>query len=303
MTSPKSHSLAAPGFPLVHIAPLAALAGLLFCILAALGVLSVTCVSSGCQAFQGVTLFRLSLWWYGAACFAVLLLLLALKKHSLARHLALLAVLADCFLLGWMALSVTCTNCLLGGGLFALTALCLFFGQFKINKTAATALLLWLFLLSPNLFGLAHEFSSPWVMAGPKDAVVRLYFSPSCAACYKAVSDMSRIQGGAAFVPVCKEEQDLGRIIAMTQALSHGKTLPEALLYSQAHTTIPDDLPLAEELRFRLRLFANSVLFKRFGTQSFPLMTMSGWYAGPQKPHTESGAKHSGQGSSPNDTK
>ncbi|GAB6177533.1 hypothetical protein JCM16814_24240 [Desulfobaculum senezii] len=261
-----------------RLAILSSLAGALFCVLAALGLLDAACVTSGCAVFKGTAFLGLSLWWWGAACFLALAGLCVMRLFPAARLLAALAVCVDAFLLGWMALSATCTNCVLAGGLFALTFLCLFLGRMQKNAKALAIAVVWLVALSPNLVTIAQERIDPWILAGPETSPVHLYFSPSCPACRKALADLAS-NPGVAYIPVPKNGGDVIRTVLVARAVEAGTPLPQAVDDALAATEIPDDLSSWETLRLRLRLFFNTMQFKRFGSHNLPLMTTTGWYS------------------------
>lgn len=260
-----------------RVAIFSALTGAAFCILAALGLLDTACVTSGCAVFKGTSFLGISLWWWGAACFFALAALIFAKCSPLARPLAATAVCIDIFLLGWMALTATCANCVIAGTLFALTFLCLYGGDIR-KKTAPLLIgILWIAALTPNLVAIAQESVTPWAISGPTESPVRLYFSPSCPACRKALTDLE-VNEGVSYVPVTKNRTDVLRMLVVTKALEDGKSLHDAVLLSDATEPDVDALSFSDAFSLRMKLFMNGMIFKRFGTHALPLMTTTGWY-------------------------
>ncbi|NJB68567.1 hypothetical protein GGQ74_002240 [Desulfobaculum xiamenense] len=256
---------------------LCSLAGAAFCIAAAIGALDSACITSGCELYRGTSFLGLSLWWWGAACFVTLGGLCFRKHLDLARGLAAVALGVDILLLGWMALSATCVNCLLAGSLFALVFLCLYSGKFLARPAMLTLGVVWLCALTPNLAAVAQETAQPWIIAGPQVSPVRLYFSPSCPACRKALHDMAGNEG-VAYVPVPKSGTDLIRMAHVTKRLAEGASLAEAVDASAEATELPEHYGFGDRMRLRWNLFLNRVTFRRFGSRNLPLMTTVGWY-------------------------
>lgn len=178
-----------------------------------------------------------------------------------------------------MALTATCANCVVAGTLFALTFLCLYGGDIR-KKTAPLLIgILWIAALTPNLVAIAQESVTPWVISGPTESPVRLYFSPSCPACRKALTDLE-VNEGVSYVPVTKNRTDILRMLVVTKALEDGKSLHDAVLLSDTVEPEIEELAFSDTFSLRMKLFMNGMIFKRFATHALPLMTTTGWYRG-----------------------
>lgn len=205
-----------------------ALAGILFSLWNILGDASALCVTEGCSLFKEYTLAGVSLWWAGVAGFSLLLLIAIPGLTTAGVVCAGLGVALDCLLLIVMLFTAPCFNCLIIGLLLALV--------FVAYRTAARRdrrrrdevsvsplLAVWTLLFVANAGGLVHGSLGPWALAGPADgapAAVRVYFSPSCAACVSLARSYDEARSGAAaWYPVAENERDLVIIADMKRRL------------------------------------------------------------------------------------
>lgn len=257
-----------------------ALFGAAFCVTAALGGAEALCVTEGCSLTHSVSLFGVSLWWFGSLGFAGLAVLLATRQIKLALYLAGTAVAADCVLLGWLALTLPCVNCMIAGALFALI---LFFQlrvqdpAFPQRKTGWCLLAVWLLLFSPCAFSTTSELlAQPWPILGPADAPVRLFFSPTCPACRETVQaaldgDVSFV----AFIPIAEHEGDEALVQELRNRLLASKKPEESLrrFFTNIRTIKPRRPP---RLDLRFRLYRNKMALYRYGANKVPVTMVVG---------------------------
>lgn len=253
-----------------------ALAGLLFSMAAGLGGADALCLTQGCTLYKDVAFFGISLWWFGAAGFALIGGLCLVNKAGWAYMLAFAAVALDCVFLAWMALSIPCLNCLIAALLFFALFVCLALGLGAARLPALTVAILWLTLFSPNVFATGQEIAGPWRIGGQENAPVRVFFSPSCPSCRTALKGL--LMGGEqhlAFYPVAEDEDDVKRLAQLRENLQQGASFVRAFAGSRDPRNAPE-LDLWQELSLRSGLFRNRMALARMGADRIPVITMFG---------------------------
>jgi hypothetical protein len=252
--------------------PLAALAGVLWCVTQAVGYGQEMCVTQGCALHEGTTVFGLSLWWWGAGAFAGLGVLGLTGKNAWTRFAALLCLAADIVFFAIMALTAPCLTCLAAGGLFLLVLLAASRPVGASGRLVRGVVLAWFLALTPNLFAVAQELAAPWPAAGPETAAVRLFFSPTCPACRDAVAVLSRLEKPViGFFPIAGTEEDVRLIARTLEGMRSGLSLPEALARSG------DGEPAEVGLSLRWRLLRNKVAYLRGRPDGVPHLQINGW--------------------------
>lgn len=225
--------------PLVMPGPLLlALLGAAFCVWSASGNALNLCVTTGCSLFQDFTVGGMSMWWIGAAGFAVLALLSLSGRPLLGVVCSGVGVLVDVLLLALMLTTSPCVGCLFAALLFAL--LYLAFRQCNHHRDTpmprSWLLLLWSLLFIANVGAVVKAEAETWPMYGPENAATRVYFSPSCSACREAVNSLSG-RVNVAFYPLAENAQDIPSIETMIVALAKGDSMAEALAQAVAEKT------------------------------------------------------------------
>ena len=208
-----------------------ALAGLAFAVWNAWDAASVPCLSAGCTLYQTFTINGFSLWWGGAAGFALLAAFALAGQAGKGRLVAGVGLVFDCVLLVVMLMTLPCVACMLAA---LLLALC--YGAFRhaataprrmgqgTGKTRISLLLSVWSVFFVMLIGLTlNSASAPWALreAGDEDATVHIFFSPSCSACRQLVSGMPEAEAAkVAWYPVAETEDDLAVILALKKRLA-----------------------------------------------------------------------------------
>ena len=261
----------------ITLALILALAGLAFCAANAMEWLETLCFTEGCRLTQDAKLLGLSLWWYGAGCFAAIGILAIVKQFRLAFLLSSIALAADIFFLAWLALAAPCFSCILGGFFF----LAVFFALYRIgsplNQWPKILAVLWFLVLSPSVFSTLQEAAPPWPLFGNPSAPIKVFFAPTCPACHRTLEYfMPDIGGGVAVYPISRNEADYKKILVMRQALEKGSRFQDAYMISQAKEE-PDKKPgTVERWRLNWRLWRNKVFLIRSGVKSIPTVIMQG---------------------------
>ncbi len=256
------------------------LVGAAFCVTAALGGAETLCVTEGCNLTHNVSVFGISLWWFGTAGFMLLAILLATRQAKLALFFSGLGVGADCILLAWLALTLPCFNCMIAGGLFALI---LFFqiraqdAALPMRKALFSLLAVWLLLFSPCVFSTTSELlAQPWPILGSPKAPVKLFFSPTCPACKDAVlttlkNDISFV----AFIPIAEHEGDDVLIQELRNRLLASQKPADSLrrFFNEISTVRPTRAPRLDLL---FRLYRNKMALYRYGAEKVPVTLVVG---------------------------
>ena len=258
-----------------RLAVIFSLAGLAFCLVAALGLAEHLCATSGCALYADWTLWGLSLWWWGVGGFA-LLAVTALVSPPAALALGGAAVLADAALLAVMAFMAPCLNCLIAGAVFFLVWCCLVLAVRPRGSVAVLAVL-WLVALSPNLVALAGDGGGWAIYGNAENAATRVYFSPSCPACRRAVFTLGALSpSGVAYIPVSEAPQDVDRLMALHQDILAGMPFLDAFRRAVAPDFQPGDQGFWRRLRYRALLAYNHAVFRRMGGRAVPYIASVG---------------------------
>ena len=270
-----------------------ALAGILFSLWNALGDASALCVTEGCSLFSTYTLAGVSLWWAGVAGFGLLLLLAIPGLAAAGMVCAGLGLVLDCLLLLVMLFTAPCFNCLIIGLLLALTFVSYRAAARRDQRRRADGslsplLTVWILLFIVDVGCLARESLDPWALVEPSDgseAAVRVYFSPSCAACVSLVRSYDEARSGsAAWYPVAENERDLMIIADMRRRMAEdgpegGASLAAALDASLAAApvrTAPSAQLSPGALLLQFRLWRNAARVLDAGSDRLPFVEFHG---------------------------
>ncbi len=253
----------------IFIAPLL---GLSFCLHQALGInLAIGCASAGCQLTADFAILGLSLYWYGAAYFLALLILLLLGQNKYALILSALAVGVDVTLKAILAFLLPCSSCMVAGGLMFATFVFLAWPYLKSvpttvtqNRSVLLLSFLWLLVFAPNATNLGREYLGPKPIYGSSDAPINIFFSPNCPSCKDMIEAVysTNSQGDASFFPVALTRQDRKDIRTLDFRLNNRTDFLNALngCCSDEH---PDEHPKARRTG-DWKLFLMSYLNRQF---------------------------------------
>lgn len=265
--------------PLVMPGPLLlSVLGAAFCVWSASGNALNLCVTTGCSLFQDFTIGGISMWWFGAVGFALLVLLSLSGRPLLGVAGAGLCVLADVLLLSLMLTTAPCVGCLFAALLFALVYLAFRHSNNKRDQPLSRSwlLLLWTALFIANVGAVVKAEADTWPMHGPENPAVRLFFSPSCSSCREAVAALSG-RVNVAFYPLAENDQDIPAIGVMIAAVEKGDSMAEALA---ATKNLPEVSSLGlyapEYWLLRLRLLRNKAHVLASGSESIPYLEFHG---------------------------
>ena len=259
--------------------------GLALCIVSALGAGDALCLTEGCALTKDFTLLKLSLWWWGGAGFAAIGVLAFLGKRMPAILLSGIAVVLDIVLLSMLAVTAPCFSCMIAGTLYFALFLALRPWHNGLGTLAKPVLLLWIMAFIPNVMALA---ASPWAIHGDEEASVSVYFSPSCPACRKTISEYLDESVSLRLYPIQHEDGDLERILVMHDYLTQGKPLKEAYEACVAPELPEHNATGTQKALMRWRLFRNSNALKRLGSNAVPVVVRIGLVEDTPPPAKES---------------
>ncbi len=263
--------------PLIMPWPLVtAILGLVFCAWSAYGNAFQICLSAGCEMSKDMSIGGISLWWFGCAAFATLIILSFSGRPLLGVIVSGLFLVGDAALLILMLMTASCISCLIVAIFFALAYTAFRYAGKGYDTIGRSWLILfWWLLFVANLGGVLRENMTPWAMVGSDEPAVNVYFSPTCPACMDALSAMAP-NPTAAFYPVLKKDSEFALVAHMADALAEGKNIQEALVYAQGAT---DELPkqgVFAKALLHLRLLFNESYLLRNGIETVPVIEYKG---------------------------
>ena len=183
------------------------------------------CSTAGCSLYEDAEFAGLSLWWYGVGAFGLLSLSVLAKR--IGRIVVTIILAVDTVLLIVLAATAPCTHCLFVGFLFALTFLA--FNWPFVKKKVTVLFCIWLLFFGINLWATGKSFIGSWALVGnPKEAMIHVYFSPSCPKCKEAVVFYAGSRD-VAFYPIVEKDGDIEMIRAMEEAIRQGVGIHEAM--------------------------------------------------------------------------
>lgn len=278
----------------VAILPLiASLVGLSFCLLIILAPHfesnAADCVATGCTLYENINIAGISLWHIGAVAFSGLAFC-ALRGHVTIAYMASACMLiGDVVLLALLAFTAPCTNCLIVASLFAITFW--LFRNEKMYQSVASIvasssdtssasrsylLIVWALFFFSNCLAVINERMEPWIIHGPADAPMRIYFSPSCPSCREAIRTYGTSNTPIAFLPVTEDDADLYAIATLEEELANGKNFFPAFRYATNENNVIKELSLATYIELQWRVLRNKVRFYASGSTTLPLIQMHG---------------------------
>lgn len=205
-----------------------------FCLWIAFGNDVNFCVTTGCTLYQDFSFFGISLWWYGAAAFGLLVLCALPGFGALGHFFAACFLLADTGFLILMALTAPCVSCLAAAAFFALSFILFRRGagiRGAASRPLRSSILIWVWLafFVINLGAVGRSQFEIWpILDESGDARTRMFFSPSCSHCIDGINALSG-NVETAFYPVADTDDDIYRIARIQELLNEGLSLKEAV--------------------------------------------------------------------------
>lgn len=254
------------------------LAGLVLCLSSAFGLTKALCITKGCELYQGYGFLGLSLYTWGAVAFGagLILLLCPLGRVSAYRRFLFFCLWAEIILLAWQVIYLPCSECLLVGLIWGLLAL------LEMRKRVSVKIWSAVFLVALVLLG--KDLLHPWSVYGPSDAVMKIYFSPSCPGCQREIEKLLAAGevnlGQVAFIPVALKAGDYERVEIFQWVLNQTLNLDRAFQASWSRA-VHASLGWREWLTVRLGMIRNRMVLVRMGINKIPLVVSGAVAVGP----------------------
>lgn len=240
------------------------------------------CPTGSCTLFANFSILGISLWWFGAFYFAILLTLCLFGLARIAKPLTTFGLISDLILLLIMLFTIPCNFCVIIAIFIGLSYLSIRYETRKITHTfpLPKLLILWgliLIMVCGNIF---INSIATWKLVPAKSTQnIQVYFSPSCEACTKLIQQQWD-NPNIAWYPVQENEDDIWFIKFIQNAYENGDNLNEALMKSKSSPLIAEasifDCFSIEHWVLQLRLWRNAAHIMRSGQNNLPFIEYNG---------------------------
>ncbi len=234
------------------------------------------CPTNGCTLYEDFTVFGISLWFVGAVSFLLIFFFCLKGSRSVILFLSAVGLILDSALLLLLLFTSPCVSCLgvaLAFGLIYLSARYSDDPRKPASFKPSWLFVLWAVLFCANIFSAIEESFGSWVIAGPENAEIKLYFSPSCPACVEALYGLSN-NPAVAFLPVSKNESDKETILRLNQEVRAGGSFGDAFNRAQ-NSILPAKTGLIERAVLSFKLYRNRAESMRVGNKTLPLLIVN----------------------------
>lgn len=234
------------------------------------------CPTNGCALYHDFTVFGISLWFVGAVSFLLIFFFCLKGSRSIVLFLSAAGLILDSALLALLLFTSPCVSCLgvaLAFGLIYLSARYNADQRQPASFKPGWLFVLWAVLFFSNIFSALEESFGSWVIAGPENAGIKLYFSPSCPACVEALYGLAD-NPEAAFLPVAKNESDKETILRLNHELRAGGSFADAFNRAQ-NSILPANTGPFERALLSFKLYRNRAESMRLGNKTLPLLIVT----------------------------
>jgi hypothetical protein len=249
------------------------LIGLIYCLLSVFKMTDVFCITKGCSVYDGFSIFGISLYWFGATAFFILLLTAVIRTGwYLLLTAAFFLTLNMAFLLVQVLLW-PCASCLIVAALFGAIMAASILPEKK--KWAGRLMMVWFLLFVLNGIAAAKELLAPWPVYGNNEAQIRLYFSPTCPSCRTMIDSLlsrTDVLSRIALYPVSKGPEDTKRIRLLEKMLRDGVPIQDAVIQYQQNTVMNVEWDM-DYFRTALNTFKNLMALSRLGVAHVPYLS------------------------------
>lgn len=192
-----------------------------------------TC-TDGCSIFASFTIMGVSLWWFSAFFFMLVLILSLFGFAYIIRILTAIALTVDVFLLFVMLNTSLCLLCICAGILVACSYYAVRYENRRpLEPYPKTFLLsLWCILFVLLLGSSINANQQGISFAKVENPTTNIFFSPSCPACKKILM-VEAENKNIAWFPVEENENDIWRILFMQERINAGDTVYQALVKAE----------------------------------------------------------------------
>jgi len=259
------------------------LSGFIYCLASIFGVTETICHTTGCQVYKGYSFLGFSFYTWGALAFALCAFFLIFRKKlnqffsfDIYSFFLTFCLLGEVGLLAYQAIYLPCFSCLVVGLLWGILFILDLKWKREDNFDSKKILVgIWGLLFFTVATSAIKDIITPWPIYGKPDAPIKIFFSPTCPACKKAVQEILEKglidKNKIALFPVAKNEEDKDRICLLQCSLQN-KDLPLALNKCWQPKCTPISVGLWNILRLNFNLFRNRLALAKMGIDRIPVI-------------------------------
>ena len=263
------------------------LSGFIYCLASIFGVTETICHTTGCQVYKGYSFLGFSFYTWGALAFALCAFFLIFRKKlnqffsfDIYSFFLTFCLLGEVGLLAYQAIYLPCFSCLVVGLLWGILFILDLKWKREDNFDSKKILVgIWGLLFFTVATSAIKDIITPWPIYGKPDAPIKIFFSPTCPACKKAVQEILEKglidKNKIALFPVAKNEEDKNRICLLQCSLrgdNKNKDLPLALNRCWQPECTPISVGLWDKLRLNFNLFRNRLALVKMGINHIPVI-------------------------------
>jgi hypothetical protein len=249
------------------------LIGLFVCIVLANDMIPDFCSTNGCMITKKFSIAGINLYWVGALFFATCFSLSVFKKFNMLGNLALTAIVVDSILLLVLLVLLPCTSCLLVGALIFGISTVLYFQKIITSNKIKTISSIWIILFAINIVFVGKSFVQPWAIYGNNNAEVKIYFSPTCEACKKAVIEaIESSPSNIALYPIAKNEKDYNLVNILACNIQQNHNPKECIENCLEEESQVKDNKTFDSLILAFNLFKNKLALLSMNVTEVPLV-------------------------------
>ena len=260
------------------------LSGLIYCLASMFGATEAICHTAGCQVYKCYSFLGFSFYTWGTLAFALCTIFLIFRKKlnkffnffDIYSIFLTFCLLGEVGLLAYQAIYLPCFSCLVVGLLWGILFILDLKWKREDNFDSKKILVgIWGLLFFTVATSAIKDIITPWPIYGKPDAPIKIFFSPTCPACKKAVQEILEKglidKNKIALFPVAKNEEDKDRICLLQCSLQN-KDLPLALNKCWQPKCTPISVGLWNILRLNFNLFRNRLALAKMGIDRIPVI-------------------------------
>jgi len=259
------------------------LSGLIYCLASMFGATEAICHTAGCQVYKSYSFLGFSFYTWGTLAFALCAIFLIFRKKpnqffnfDVYSFFLTFCLLGEVGLLAYQAIYLPCFSCLVVGLLWGILFILDLKWKREDNFDSKKILVgIWGLLFFTVATSAIKDIITPWPIYGKPDASIKIFFSPTCPACKKAVQEILEKglidKNKIALFPVAKNEEDKDRICLLQCSLQN-KDLPLALNKCWQPKCTPISVGLWNILRLNFNLFRNRLALAKMGIDRIPVI-------------------------------
>lgn len=247
--------------------------GFVYCLISALGKNNAFCVTEGCNVYNTYTFMGLNLYWLGTIFFASIFFLYVTRKNGYYKKAVLYAVYAEISLLLYQAVFLPCSSCLI----VALFIGALFVSSYDLrNRYKYLVIILGCLFLVNTGFALKEQIR-PWSIYESGNADTKIFFSATCPACKKMLSNVLEKEGeNIALYPIAKNGKDYKRLAILKCNLKNNNLMEALRTCWQGKQG--QEFSLWDRVELWWNLWRNKIYLIRLNQKNIPVLMTNDTY-------------------------